>query len=105
MAKDFSRKFYNSKRWKMIRNSFIASKFGICERCGKPNAKQVHHKNYLTEDNINDPSISIDFNNLELLCDTCHQNEHHKQTTSTIDGLQFDSEGNIIKIIPPNQNK
>ena len=105
MPRKFSKKFYNSKCWKKIRQSYIASKFGICERCGKANAKQVHHKEYLTEDNIDDPNISIDFKNLELLCDTCHQNEHHKKTTATIEGLMFDAEGNLIRTLPPHQNK
>ena len=105
MPRKFSKKFYNSKCWKKIRQSYIASKFGICERCGKTNAKQVHHKEYLTEDNLDNPTISIDFDNLELLCDTCHQHEHHKQSEATIEGLMFDEEGNLIKILPPHQNK
>lgn len=98
MPREFSKKFYNSKRWKDIRKNFISSKFGICERCGRPNAKQVHHKEYLTEENINNPDISIDFNNLELLCDTCHQNEHHKKMSAIMDGLFFDEDGNLKKI-------
>ena len=104
MPREFSKKFYNLKRWKDIRKTFISSKFGICERCGRPNAKQVHHKEYLTEDNINNPNISIDFNNLELLCDTCHQNEHHKKMSAIMDGLFFDKDGNLKKYNPPMTN-
>jgi len=103
MAKEFSRNFYNSKQWKEVRASYISSRFGLCERCGCANARQVHHKIYLTPDNINKPDITIDFNNLELLCDTCHQNEHHKVTGITEDGLLFDSNGNLIQTLPPNQ--
>lgn len=98
MARDFAKAFYNSKEWKNSRKAYIASKFGICERCGKPNAKQVHHKKYLNESNINDPSITLDFNNFELLCDTCHQKEHNEKYSPTLWGLDFDESGDLIKI-------
>lgn len=97
MPKDYSKKFYNSKVWKDIRTSYIYSRFGICERCGKPNSKQVHHKVYITEENINNPDITIDFNNLELLCDICHQKEHKEKYSPCLWGLEFDKEGNLIK--------
>lgn len=36
----------------------------------------VHHKNYITTSNIYEPEITINFNNLELLCLDCHNKEH-----------------------------
>ena len=41
----------------------------------------VHHKIALTPDNINDPSVSLSWDNLELLCRDCHGKEHsgHKR--------------------------
>lgn len=97
MARKFSKSFYNSTRWKNVREAYTLSKFGICERCGQPNAKQVHHKIYLTPDNINNPEVSLNFNNLELLCDTCHQNEHFEKYSPVAIGLEFNTNGQVVK--------
>ena len=84
---------YNSKQWKRTREAYTLSKFGICERCGTPNAKQVHHKKYLTPENINNPDITLSFDNLELLCDVCHQKEHFAEKQE----YSFDENGDLIK--------
>lgn len=97
MAREFSKSFYNSTAWKHTRDAYIASKFGICERCGRPNCKQVHHKVWLTPYNINNPDITLNFDNLELLCDTCHQREHNEKYSAIVWGLEFDSNGDIKK--------
>lgn len=98
MAREFSKSFYNSKAWQRTRDAYISSKFGICERCGQPNSKQVHHKKWLTPDNINDPEITLSFDNLELLCDVCHQKEHHEKYSATVWGLRFDENGDLVKV-------
>lgn len=97
MAREFSKAFYNSKEWKKARACYISSKFGICERCGQPNSKQVHHKIYLTPENINNPEITLGFDNFELLCDLCHQKEHHEKYSATEWGLAFDENGDLIQ--------
>lgn len=105
MAKDFSKRFYNSKAWKVTRNAYITSKYGICERCGQSNSKQVHHKKYLSETNINNPEVTLNFDNLELLCDVCHQREHNEKYSPTIEGVEFNADGDLVlnncKKIPP----
>lgn len=70
----------------------------MCERCGQPNSKQVHHKKWLTPENINDPEITLSFNNLELLCDICHQKEHHEKNSAVVWGLKFDENGDLVKV-------
>ena len=97
MARLFSKKFYDSNAWKHTRNAYIQAKFGICERCGKPNAKQVHHKVWLDELNINNPDVTLNFDNLELLCDVCHQNEHNEKYSPVVSGLMFNELGELIK--------
>lgn len=78
--KDFAKGFYNTKRWQNCRNSYFKKVGGLCERCLKAGkitpGEIVHHKIYLDENNINDASISLNFNNLELLCRECHEKEH-----------------------------
>lgn len=90
MAKEFAREFYHSKEWRKCRNSFFDYKHGICERCGGV-GKIVHHKVYITPKNISDPYITLNFDYLELLCDSCHDVEHKNKQE-----YYFDDEGNIV---------
>lgn len=92
--KPYAKKFYNSKAWKICRDSYFNSKYGLCERCAEP-GKIVHHKKYITPENIDNPMITLNHNNLELLCQDCH-NREHQSTGVTATGLAFDSEGNLI---------
>lgn len=88
--------FYHSKEWKKTRQAYIKHKLGICERCGQPHYF-VHHKEYITVDNINNYNITLNWDNLELLCKTCHIQEHFKEKQEYV----FDEKGDIIK----NENK
>ena len=56
----------------------------------------MHHIVYLTEENINDPSVSLNMENVETLCKKCHDEEHISQE-ATAEGLRFDKQGNLIK--------
>ena len=84
-------KFYKSGGWKKTRYSYLVSKNFICERCGA-RATMVHHRTYLTEQLINDPEMTAGFNNLEALCEACHDAEH-KADSPLREGMYFDSEG------------
>ena len=100
MARDFAKTFYNSKAWRQCRDAYYTSKHGLCERCSGA-GKIVHHVVWLTPDNINDPNISLNFEHLELLCQTCHNQEHHEKISPLRDGLMFDADGNLIQACPP----
>lgn len=80
MAKEYAKGFYKSKQWQECRDSYIKYRHGLCERClAKGIVKAgviVHHKEYISPDNIAVPEITTDFNNLELLCHECHNAEH-----------------------------
>lgn len=75
--------FYNSKAWKVCREGYAKSKGGLCERCLKQGIYKpgdiVHHKTYITRDNMTDPGITLNWDNLELLCIECHNKEHFKE--------------------------
>ena len=78
--KEYAKAFYKSKTWQQCRASYLRSVGGLCERCLskgliKP-AVMVHHKTYITPDNINDPNVTLNWNNLEALCQGCHTDEH-----------------------------
>ena len=77
MSKEFAKKFYKSTAWIKCRNAYFNSKFGICELCGKP-GEEVHHKKILTAENINDADVTLNWDNLQLLCRSCHNAIHEK---------------------------
>ena len=86
-------RFYRSDRWKIARAIKIANAEGCCERCGAIGT-EVHHIIHLTPQNISDPSITVNQENLMLLCNECHNKEHGR-----FEGRKdytFDSDGNLI---------
>ena len=90
--KDYARTFYSSKAWKDTRRAYTKSKGGLCERCLRKGLYRageiVHHKVYLTPENINDPNVSLCWDNLELVCRDCHAKEHdRRQRRYKVDGM------------------
>ena len=72
--------FYYTQAWKQCREAYTKYVGGLCERCYRNGVvtpgEIVHHKIHLTPKNMNDPSITLNFDNLELLCRDCHGQEH-----------------------------
>lgn len=81
--KDWAKSFYQSKAWKTCRSSYAKSVGGLCERCRAKGlivaGEIVHHKVYLTPINIKDATITLNPDNLELLCRSCHELEHRRK--------------------------
>lgn len=98
MAKGYAVGFYKSKAWKDCKDGYLKTQDYICERCGAP-AKIVHHKTYINPTNINDPGITLSWDNLEALCQDCHNREHHKDD-ATREDLRFDENGELIQVRP-----
>lgn len=100
--KEFAKKFYKSTAWKRCREGYIQSVNRLCERCLKKGkvepGKILHHTVYLTPDNINDPSISLNWDLLEYVCQDCHNREHHEKYSPTIEGLGFNEYGELIQL-------
>ena len=84
-------RFYKSVAWKVAREIKIREANGKCERCGAL-GEEVHHIKRITVQNITDPMISLNQDNLELLCKKCHNEEHKRFSNSQ----QFDKDGNLI---------
>ena len=97
MAQSFSKAFYRSKMWLDCREAYGKSKGWICERCGALGT-EVHHVEVLTPQNINDPSVTTNFDNLCLLCWDCHRKLHREQDQKQRqdDRYVIDEDGNII---------
>lgn len=98
MSKEWAKPFYNSSAWKKCRAAYIIKVYGLCETCGAP-GKIVHHKEYLTPENINDPNVTLNHEKLRLDCQDCHNREHHGSYEPVVaEGLTFDEYGNLIQI-------
>lgn len=74
----------------------------LCERCLKRGdvapAKIVHHREYVTPSNINDISIILDYNNLESLCQSCHNIIHFGEAVKL--NYTFDKDGQLVPMPP-----
>ena len=88
--------FYKSPAWLAARELKIVSVNSLCERCGRIGI-EVHHKERLTVENVNDSSISLNLDNLELLCRECHNREHKRFSKE----VRFDSDGNLLNLEKP----
>lgn len=80
MAKDFSKKLYSSKAWQDCRNGYAAKVGYLCERCLSRGIYRpgtiVHHIVELTPQNVDNPHVSLNWDNLQLLCRDCHAEVH-----------------------------
>ena len=79
--------FYKSKQWESFRNRLINERYDengyiICADCGKPIVRRydiiAHHIEELTEDNVNDVTVSLNPDNIKLICFNCHNKEHER---------------------------
>jgi 5-methylcytosine-specific restriction endonuclease McrA len=87
MSTGVFKKFYNSKVWRKTRGLYFNSKHGLCEICGSV-GEEVHHIVPLTRKNLNNERITLDFDNLMLLCKQCHFDEHGPKP-ATVEGTYF----------------
>ena len=92
--KEQAKQFYKSTAWQKCRQSYIYKVHGLCERCDRAGTI-VHHKEYITVNNINDPQITLNHDNLELLCHDCHNKEHFSKS-ATRDDVMFNESGELI---------
>ena len=78
--REFAERFYKSKKWQATEKAYKKSVGCLCERClsrGQITVGEiVHHKKHLTPQNIDDASISLSWDNLQLLCRSCHGEVH-----------------------------
>lgn len=104
--------FYHRKAWKDVRLLVWIKQSCLCSRCCKPVYVEglsdssipkekrrkgiVHHKVYLTDENLYDLNISLNLDNLEGLCIDCHNEEHFK-VDSTRSDVYFDENGNLLQ--------
>jgi hypothetical protein len=76
MAQSFAKAFYKSTRWRKCRAAFIADRMridgGLCQMCRDEPGYIVHHKVWLTPQNIDDPDVALNPANFLYVCHDCH---------------------------------
>lgn len=81
--KDFARRLYSSQAWKKCRMEYAKSKGNLCEICLSKGlytpGEIVHHKIELTPQNVNDPAVTLCWDNLQLVCRECHAQIHDRR--------------------------
>lgn len=106
MAKSWAKKFYNSNAWIKCKKSYIAERIltdgGLCEQCHTNHGYIIHHKTKLTPENINDPDVSLNFDNLMYVCKKCHDEFPEHLINRLSNSYEFDEEG-MIRPTPPNK--
>ena len=107
MAREFSKAFYKSPEWEKVRKYVLMRDRYICQKCGGP-AEEVHHIIHLSPENIWDPKITLNPNNLVSLCRADHflihvrdkeAGKRHKHGLSEGDcaeGYHFDASGQLV---------
>ena len=83
IMKPYAQEFYSSKAWKETRKAYAQSKRNLCEICLakgliKPGVI-VHHKVHIEPENIGDPTVTLNWNNLQLVCRDCHAEIHDRR--------------------------
>lgn len=95
--KEYAESFYKSEAWKKARATYAKSVGGLCERCKAQGiispGEIVHHITHITPDNITDPNITLNFDNLMLLCRDCHSFMH----TGNVKRYKVDGFGRVIE--------
>ena len=93
---DYAKSFYKSKAWQHTREAYLQKVGRLCERCLKKGlyhpAIIVHHKVYIDPETINNPEVTLCFDNLEALCRECHEDEHTKR----IGRYKVDEDGRVM---------
>ena len=73
-------RFYKSRLWRKVSKEYIKRVGGLCERCYRQgkivSGEIVHHKVHVNPETIGDTSITLNPDNLELVCRKCHAKEH-----------------------------
>ena len=95
------KQFYKRSPWKRARQAYIDKRVaidgGLCEICREEMGLIVHHyKVWLDDINCNDPEISLNEDNFQYVCLTCHNKEKDPRT-ATPGRVIYGPDGEIIR--------
>ena len=70
------KEFYKSSAWRTAREIALKRDKYLCQDCKERPAEVVHHIKHLDKNNVNDPNISLNQDNLISICAMCHSLRH-----------------------------
>ena len=80
MAHEYAKGFYASEAWHKCRLGYISHRRsvdgGLCEECHENLGYIVHHREHITPRTVNDPRVTLSWDNLEYVCKDCHDKIH-----------------------------
>ena len=109
MAREFARALYKSKEWERLRSQCMARPVTLpdgrvcppymCERCFDRRNRLVpaeicHHIRHVTSRTINDPSVTLNADNIMRVCRKCHGELHYP--LKFVRRVTFDASGRVI---------
>lgn len=109
MAHEYAKGFYASRAWHDCREGYILHRQsidgGLCEECREVPGFIVHHKERITARTINNPDVTLSWNNLEYVCKACHDRIHDycDRAEKRDRVVTFDACGNPIEGSPPSK--
>ena len=82
MAQSWAMELYQSKAWHDLRQVLILQRGLRCEECGKlvplPSMLIGDHVQELTPENVHDPAVALNPDNVRLICADCHNKKHQR---------------------------
>lgn len=82
MAQSWAMALYQSRQWRELRQALILQRGLHCEECGRlvthPSGLIGDHIQELTPENVNDPAIALNQDNVRLICEDCHNKKHKR---------------------------
>lgn len=110
MARDFARALYKSKKWEKLRAYCMERPVQMddgrvcpplmCERCfdrvgALVPAEIAHHKRFVTPENVNDPEVTLNADNIMRVCRDCHARIHYPNDYRP--RVTFDAQGRTVE--------
>ncbi len=96
--KDYAERFYKSQAWQKTRAAYFSARQGLCEICREQGritpGEIVHHKIVLTPDVIDNPDVTLNWSNLQLVCREHHAELHDRRKRR----YKFDELGHVIPL-------
>lgn len=88
--------FYNTDKWRKLRQLVINRAGGICEVCTVNKGTIAHHIEWVNDNNVHNVYIVWNINNLQCVCQDCH-NKIHMKASSTAEGYIF-IDGDLVYV-------
>lgn len=89
--KPYAEQFYKSATWVKTSKAYAKSVGGLCERCRSRGivkaGELVHHITHISPENIHDESVTLNWDNLMLVCRDCHAELHKSQKRYKVDSM------------------